>query len=99
MNPSDYVFVAIFIQSTSGGILVHAFDGIDDLVHGHPVMAHTSRIHEDLVFLDVPSGDCYLGDTPGREESRPDRPVRQCPEILHRGGICSKAYYHQFTED
>ena len=99
MEATDDIFIAIFIESAAGGVLVHSFDGVDDLVHRDSVTAHLAWVHQDLIFLDVSAHHRDLGNAAGREESWPDRPVGDRAKVLHRGRVGGQADDHQLAED
>ena len=93
------VFVAVFVDDTSVGVLVHASGYGHHLAEGHSVVLHLLRVNQDLILLDVASEHCHLGHASGGQQSGTECPVGQRPQIQHRGAVGGQAYDHQLSED
>ena len=98
-HSSHYVFVAVFVDDTSVGVLVHASGYGHHLAECHAVMLHLLRVNQDLILLDVTSEHCHLGHASGGQQSGTECPVGQRPQVQHRGAVGCQAYDHQLSED
>ncbi len=96
---ADNVFVAVLIEHTARGILVHVLRGGHHLVEPHTVVAHLLGREQYLVLLYVTAKHRDLCHATHREQSRTYGPVGQCAELLHGGLIRGEAYDHHLAQD
>ena len=103
MGGSEYtlnnVFVAVFIEDASGGILVHVLHDGKHFIQTDPVVLHAGRVKEDLVFLDVSADDGNLCYPASGQQPWADGPVGNGAEVLQGGCVGSQADNHHFSQN
>ena len=93
------ILVAIFINDTSVGILVHPAGHFHHLAQRNAVMFHPLRMKQNLVFFDIASQYRHLCHASGREQARADGPVGKRTQVEHRSAVGGKPYNQQFTQN
>ena len=93
------VLVAEIADDPSGGVTAHGAAGVLQVTHADAVRVHLQRVGKDLVLLVVASDDGHLRHTAGSEDSGFDHPVRQRPQLHHRGAVRLHADEQDFAHD
>ena len=71
------VFVTVFINHSTVGVLVHVAGNFHHFAQRHTVVFHAFGMQQYLIFFDVASQNGHLRYAAGREQARTDGPVGQ----------------------
>ena len=93
------VFVPVFIDDSSIGILIHVACSSHHLGQGNAVVFHACRVQPDLVLLDVAAQHGNLCHTAHGEQAWTDGPVGKRTQVEHRGAVGCQSDNHQLAQD
>ena len=93
------ILIAVLIDDSSVGVLVHAAGHLHNFSEGDSVVLHLFGMDQYLILLDVASEHSHLGHASGGQQSGTESPVCDGPQVQHRGAVCRQTYDHQLSED
>ena len=67
----------MLVEHPTVGIHIHVTRGGQHLIYRHPIVAHTGRVNQYLILLDIAPQHGHLCHTARREQARSYGPVGQ----------------------
>ena len=93
------VFVTVFINHSTVGVLVHVAGNFHYFAQCHAVVFHAFGMQQYLIFLDVATQNGHLCHTSGRKQARTDGPVGQRTQIEHGSAVGRQAHNQQLAQN
>src|SRR5206468_1402754 len=72
------------VQETGACILIRTAGGMDHFIQSYAIVFELGGVYQDLVLLDFSAEDGDLRDAWYGEQTRPDRPVCESPQVHGR---------------
>ena len=98
-HSADDIFISIFINYPTVGILIHVTGDIHHFGQRDIIMFHAGRVEQHLIFFNITSQYGNLCHTSCRKQSRTDSPVCQRTKVEHGSGIRSQSDNQQLTQN